>query len=360
MKWIILLKLLLFLTFFSSCGFYNNQPVKGNNLSNQESNLETDSSNSSRWRSRSSSGGGSNNNNDDDDDDDDDDHHHDIDKLHRITASGVDVESLLRSAVSLYSLTGECNSRNLESAHKTCVTGCYRASNPLSCVRGCDSRNSCQTIGSICSGVFQARNRILTNHHCVKEDIASYTENGKYYYSLGTVVENHSGQRRAIRAVKWYDTASDIALAELDGELSNAQVPDFGRLSSLSLLDELFTIGSPNGIKWTASLGHLTNKEPQGRIQSVCRHCITFSIPIGGGSSGGPIFNHEGKLMALVSGYYIGYDSLNFGPHIDRIRHLINQNGSNDVTRLASYQHLRDSGLVDKAGDFKKLVLQML
>ena len=93
---------------------------------------------------------------------------------------------------------------------------------------------------------------VLTNHHVVPEAIGTYTENSKHYYNIFTSIENFSGQSTLLTAVNWYDEDDDVALIQLS-ESIDADVPTLGTLSSLKLLDELFTIGNPLGMKWTAS-----------------------------------------------------------------------------------------------------------
>ena len=228
-----------------------------------------------------------------------------------LVATGINVEDYIPTVVLLYSIIGKCNSASDESTHKTCVNNCY---NNLSgsllnqCVKNtCDTANSnaCKTTASICSGVFQQADHILTNHHCVEADIAGYInpDDNKYYYSIRTAVENKSKQKTMLKTVKWYDETADVALVELNSSLSDAELPDFtGRVSELSLLDVLFTIGQPTPgltpIKWTASAGYLTNKGDPGLCSG---RCISYSIPVGGGNSGGPVFNNAGKLVALIA-----------------------------------------------------------
>ena len=263
--------------FFIHCGFVQ-KPDLSNPLNNKVSEQNSNEIGGSGSSSRSSSSGRYRSR-DDDDDDDDDDHDHDIEDLHRIIDSDIDVTSLIDTAVVLYSIIGQCDSESNSNTHKTCVTACLRARTTdqikANCITTCNTTSNCKLLSGICSGVFQSNSKILTNHHCIDADIAGYTDpdDNKYYYSLGTVVENESGQQTSLSEVKWYDTKADIALVELDESLSNAEIPTFGSVSDLSLLDELFTIGAPDGLEWTASLGHLTNKNPPS---TRCKDCIFF------------------------------------------------------------------------------------
>lgn len=354
------MKTLFFVLFFvvclPGCGFMDKAGRLDSTLAEQASSIQksSDSTGSRRYRPSArnvASGYGSNNNDDDDDDDDNDDDNSAL--LHRLTSNGLQIEEFLDTAVYLWMLIGECGSNSDEAVHKACVRQCLQGSSVATCVGNCDSANSkaCETLSSNCSGVFQANDHILTNHHCIDTEISGYTENNKYYYNIaGTVVESRT-QKTTLKTIKWYDAVDDIALVELNKSLSSAEIPNHGSLSDLHLLDELFTIGAPNSIKWTASLGRLTNKEPPS---DLCRNCITYSIPIGGGNSGGPVYDTAGKLVGLISASLRGYDNINYGPHIDRIKHLIREDGSNNVQNLKNID--RDTSLLSDRNTLENMI----
>ncbi len=266
------------------------------------------------------------------------------------TNPNLSVEDYLDTAVYIYKLVGVCDSASSETTHKNCVLGDPDVETDLgcldpdtyntvtavnACIDTCDTANTCITTGYHGSGVFQTSSSVLTNHHVIREVIGAYTVAGKHRYNMLTIAENHSGNREVLSSVAWYDDEDDIALGVLVRALPNTKVPDHGSLDSLKLLDELWTIGSPNGIKWTSSKGHLTNKNPSRPLEYDgyrCNACITFDIPIGGGNSGGPVFNNQGELVGLVAFSSITHNNLNGGPHIDRIKHLLSQNGSGDLS----------------------------
>ena len=81
-----------------------------------------------------------------------------------------------------------------------------------------------------------------------------------------------------------------MALLRLPQNLSGADVPEFGSLSEIRMLDEVFTIGSPNRVKFVASLGYVTKKDTVTGDCGTQTHCILYSIPVAGGNSGGAYF----------------------------------------------------------------------
>jgi len=250
----------------------------------------------------------------------------------------LEVEDYLDSVAYLYVLIGVCDNSSTSSTHKSCVLNCINGPSDalVSCLSTCNIDNSCSVSSVHGSGVFESSSTILTNHHVVEEAIGPYTKNGEYYYHIVTSVEAYSEDVTLLRSVRWHDEGDDIALVELNESLSGSDVPSFGSLSSLRLLDELFTIGNPAGVQWTASLGHLTNKNPSS---DLCDNCILYSIPTGGGNSGGPVFNSEGRLVAIhafvtLQNNASSYDNMRGGPHIDRIKELIQDNRSSNQRHI--------------------------
>ena len=256
----------------------------------------------------------------------------------------LNIEDYLDTAVYILGLNGICDSANDISDHKTCVLACLDdPDTAVTCAGTCDTTHSCRTptrdgnfTGPAGSGVFVSQTKILTNHHVIEEAIG-YEREGKHHYNILTSVYNHSGGFTLLSSVEWYDDENDIALGVLVSSLSGADVPSHSSLSAVRLGEELFTIGNPAGVRWTVSKGHLTNKNP-GTITYdggySCRHCITFSIPIGRGNSGGPVFDSRGRLIGLVSYESPSHRNLSGGPHIDRIKHLLSSGGTGDLSAV--------------------------
>ena len=260
-----------------------------------------------------------------------------IEEINRL--EDLEAEDYLDTVAYIYALHGACDSSASITGHKSCANNCVlNSSNEIvleNCLRGCNNTHSCDMLTSFGSGTFMSETTALTNHHVVAEAIESYVQNRKHYYNIFTSVENFSKNDAILTAVTWHDESDDVALIEFSPSLS-VDVPTFGSLSSLRLLDELFTIGSPIGMKWTASLGHLTNKDPGA---NTCANCIIYSIPTFAGSSGGPVFNANGHLVAIHAFVLASDDGSNRtqfrgGPHIDRIKELFDDNRDTQNQRL--------------------------
>ena len=250
----------------------------------------------------------------------------------------VEVESLLRTVAALIGLKYRCTLSGgavdaaLQDTVENCVRSCENADKTVACFDACGTDNNCdELIIGGGSGVFVANDQVLTNHHVIKSAVSPIEDRTHFTFFL-MEVGNYSGDSSLVKEITWYDTENDIALVELESSLPSARRPAFGSLSQLRLLDKLITIGQPNFLKWTVSSGELTNKR-----HSRCDYCIAHSIPTGGGNSGGPIFNDKGELVGLHAGGTVTaggsrYGNLGSGPHIDRIKHLLNLDGEGDVT----------------------------
>lgn len=338
---------------FSSC-IYPPAPYVLDSRSERDSYSEDDtgrrrSSRRSSRRSGRSSGGSSSIN-------------QTIDEINRL--EDLEAEDYLDTVAYIYALHGACDSSTSITSHKSCAENCILNDNNLqNCLTLCNADHSCSVLTSLGSGTFMSETTVLTNYHVVEEVIEPYTKNRKHYYNIFTSVENYSKEEALLTAVTWHDENDDVALIEISPSLS-VDVPDFGSLSSLRLLDELFTIGSPIGMKWTASLGHLTNKDPG---DDTCRNCIIYSIPAFSGSSGGPVFNANGRLVAIHSfvvrsGNDNDRTQFRGGPHIDRIKELFDENRDTQNQRqevdgeFEDYSAREQRGIADSVKD---IVIQL-
>jgi S1-C subfamily serine protease len=77
----------------------------------------------------------------------------------------------------------------------------------------------------------------------------------------------------------------------------------------------VFALGNPKGLERTISQGLFTgHREIQGR------RLVQISAPISPGSSGGPILNSEGKLIAVAVGSFSAGQNLNFAVPLAIVR----------------------------------------
>ena len=104
------------------------------------------------------------------------------------------------------------------------------------------------------------------------------------------------------KAEDWYrDPDNDCGIIVVDGILID--VAEFANSNEAEIGDEVFCIGSPLGKL-------LFNTVTHGRISGIGRileffgegRLITVDITIDYGSSGGPLFNTDGKIIGIATG----------------------------------------------------------
>jgi Trypsin-like peptidase domain len=134
------------------------------------------------------------------------------------------------------------------------------------------------------------------------------------------------------------DPANDLALCRLTAKSS---------AEPIMLADEepkagsaVFALGNPKGLERTISQGLFTgHREIQGR------RLVQISAPISPGSSGGPILNSEGKLIAVAVGSFSAGQNLNFAVPLAIVRTFLTP-GTNPTD--ASSQLLSAKRLIEQ------------
>lgn len=145
------------------------------------------------------------------------------------------------------------------------------------------------------SGVIIGPNTVLTAEHVVKDanNLEIYTAWGETYKAVGS---------------KW-DPNNDCGLIFFKEKFEN--IANLGDSDSVEVGDGVFTIGSPFGKE-------LFNAVAYGIVAGIdysipfWNEVDTIVIDVAGnpGSSGGPVFNMDGKVIGIVVGGWWGADGL--------------------------------------------------
>ena len=101
-----------------------------------------------------------------------------------------------------------------------------------------------------------------------------------------------------------------IAAVNIRAASTNPALPDVG--------EKLVAIGSPLGLSRTVSEGIVSANRIVGG-----RRLLQMSTPISPGSSGGPVFNQRGQVVAVATSYLEGGQQLNFAVPISYALGLI-------------------------------------
>lgn len=164
------------------------------------------------------------------------------------------------------------------------------------------------------SGFFVSTDgRIVTNHHVIDE-------------AASVTATLHDGKKIDVSGVLVESKASDLAVLKADG---GPFVPlELGRDGSLRIGDEVVVIGNPRGLSTTVSAGIVSAIREEGLPvpgQEATDYPtgswgIQISAPISPGSSGSPILNKDGQVVAVAVGSYQLAENLNFGVPVQLLR----------------------------------------
>jgi tetratricopeptide (TPR) repeat protein len=162
------------------------------------------------------------------------------------------------------------------------------------------------------SGFLIEGSRIVTNAHVAN--------GGKVFIELGSA--------RIPTNLEKVDTANDLAILSVDAEMTAKPLALAGGKPSPG--DLIFAITNPEGLERTISQGVISaNRELAGR------RLIQISTPISHGSSGGPIFDRNGKVIGIAVGMLADGQNLNFAVPIELLIRLMSR-GSSDESNLDS------------------------
>ncbi len=129
-------------------------------------------------------------------------------------------------------------------------------------------------------------NNIVTNHHVIAFAVKHNTE---------IFISFENSNKRYLGKVLGYDKIADVALIEIPGEHPSVEIVN---CTDSRMGDPVFSISHFYGIGWSGT---------QGTISSILRRDVRYpyinnlqlQLLQGSGSSGGPVFNENGKVIAL-------------------------------------------------------------
>jgi S1-C subfamily serine protease len=170
-----------------------------------------------------------------------------------------------------------------------------------------------------CTGFAIAPSSLLTNAHCVA-DIESLAPGGATFYAA---LNEGSGARYRVTAWKahpGYDHASprptaDLGLLTIDGEMTELVTlarPD--QLSGVAVGMQVFVFGFPGDLNNVRSPVATLTQGVVGRLTTFggnvgdksTQHLLQHSAFTTKGTSGSPVFDKHGRVVAVNSGYYKG------------------------------------------------------
>jgi hypothetical protein len=158
------------------------------------------------------------------------------------------------------------------------------------------------------SGVLVAPRDVVTNCHVVKD-------------AVGIAVKQTGVQRSG--KLRYQDTARDLCEIQLDDTLpAGKPVSGFVPSAKLEVGQQVYAIGAPQGLDRTLSRGIISALRDMKENAKL----IQTDTSVTRGSSGGGLFDSDGKLIGIVT-FGIGEEgNLNFAIPTDWIEQLASRN----------------------------------
>ena len=142
------------------------------------------------------------------------------------------------------------------------------------------------------SGVITAKNEVTTNYHVVEK--------------AKRVEVSQEGEKKAIAAeVKSGDVGRDLCLLSVKGLADAANIRN---AKDLTVGENVYAIGSPQGLEFSISGGIVSQLRSLGGSPPL----IQTDAAISAGSSGGGLFDSEGKLVGITTSSYKEGQNINF------------------------------------------------
>lgn len=159
------------------------------------------------------------------------------------------------------------------------------------------------------SGIIVAKDAVLTNCHVVQS-----ASNVTVTFDDGETQSGAFGGRYG---------GLDLCLLEV--RTGNRKAARVGRIDLINPGQVVFALGNPLGLKASISAGVVASIREQDSYK-----LIQFTAPISPGSSGGGLFDADGKLIGITTSTYTSGQNVNFAIPIDYWRVLTPSKRSED------------------------------
>ncbi len=167
-----------------------------------------------------------------------------------------------------------------------------------------------ETLEGLGSGFFVSKDGwIVTNSHVIdksyKTDISINLKNGKVL----TV--------KRLEKINYNDV--DLAFLKVDYYVSTPlPILEYG---IPKILDDVITIGHPNGLSWTSTKGVVSNIYTDGEMKNF----IQIDAALNPGNSGGPLLNMQGQVVGVNTSSYRNAQNTNYSIKASVLAYYLNQ-----------------------------------
>ena len=129
-------------------------------------------------------------------------------------------------------------------------------------------------------------NNVVTNYHVIAFAIQNNTK-------VHIMFINNNKQYKA--KIIGYDKVADVALLQIDGIHPSVIISS---CADLRMGDEVFSISNFYGIGWSGTQGSISSNQRSDSRYPYIKN-LQLQLLTGSGSSGGPVFNAKGEVIAL-------------------------------------------------------------
>ncbi|MBI3938699.1 MAG: trypsin-like peptidase domain-containing protein [Betaproteobacteria bacterium] len=145
------------------------------------------------------------------------------------------------------------------------------------------------------SGVFMRKDLLVTNCHVI---------------ARGKVFMVGHGKKRLPARLVGYDADKDLCALDVQG--LNVAPARVGDAKTARVGQRVYAIGTPEGFELTLSEGLIS-----GLREADGGRYIQTTAPLSEGSSGGGLFDSNGRLIGITSFVYSAGQNLNFAAPVD-------------------------------------------
>lgn len=170
-----------------------------------------------------------------------------------------------------------------------------------------DSKDKGKTLGS---GVILEDSLVVTNCHVLEEAVTIKVKRQETEYSA---------------TLRHSDWDRDVCSLTVDGLLG--QRVTRGSTNRLRVGDKVYVVGAPRGLELTLSDGLISSLRPV-----IGGQYLQITAPISPGSSGGGLFDIEGRLIGLPTFYLSEGQQLNFAVPVEWVNELPKRSTSAHMT----------------------------
>ncbi len=158
---------------------------------------------------------------------------------------------------------------------------------------------------------------LVTNYHVI--------DGGSYIVAI-----SDNKEQFLIRQKCCIDKKKDIAILKFD-QVPKARALEIDDNNELKRVQKVVAIGSPAGLMNTISIGNIS-----GFYTREGKDWIQFTAPISSGSSGGALFNDEGKVIGITTATYATAQNVNMAVKIRDVIDLYNSWDKRSTTSLGT------------------------